>query len=274
MIDGKTKILGVFGCPVEHTKSPAIHNALLKEYGINAVYLPLPVENGNLKEAILGFRAMGFTGANVTIPFKEQVIKYLDCISPVSKATGSVNTLYWENGKLCGTSTDGLGALRNLEKAKIDVKGKNVALLGSGGAAKALAYAFIEEACAASLKIFSIEPELWNLPLKNSSLHGWNEIQEHKNSIDLLCNATPLGMHPNENSSPVPKSFLKNNMAVFDIVYNPLKTRLLQEAEEAGCKTVGGIGMLICQGLESFKLWYPEHKHRNLSSLHFPELQC
>jgi len=259
MIDGKTKILGVFGNPVEHTKSPAIHNALLKDCGINAVYLPLPVEKQNLKDAIAGFRAIGFTGANVTIPFKEQVIKYLDYVSPVSEATGSVNTLYWENGKLCGTSTDGLGALRNLEEAKIEVKGKNVALLGSGGAAKALAYAFIEEAGAASLKIFSIEPELWNLntQLKNSSLHNWNEIQDYKGCIDLLCNATPLGMHPNENESPIDKSFFTSDMAVFDIVYNPLKTKLLQEAEEIGCKTVGGIGMLIHQGLESFKLWFP-----------------
>ncbi len=257
MIDGKTKILGVFGNPVEHTKSPAIHNALLKDCGINAVYLPLPVEKQNLKEAIAGFRAMGFAGANVTIPFKEQVIPFLDSVSPVSKATNSVNTLYWEQGKLCGTSTDGLGALRNLEAAGIDIKGKNIALLGSGGAAKALAYAFIEDGGAASLKIFTIEPENWNLELKNSSLHDFNEVEKYRDSIDLLCNATPLGMHPNINQSPVSKAVLTNNIAVFDIVYNPLKTKLLQEAEEIGCKTLGGIGMLIYQGLESFKLWFP-----------------
>jgi shikimate dehydrogenase len=259
MVDGKTKILGVFGNPVEHTKSPAIHNALLKACGINAVYLPLPVEKDNLKEAILGFRAMGFAGANVTIPFKEQVMRHLDYVAPVSEATGSVNTLYWQNGKLCGTSTDGLGALRNLEDAKIDVKGKNVAMLGSGGAARALAYAFIEVAEAASLKIFSIEPELWNLPLKNSSLHNWDEIKNCKGGIDLLCNATPLGMHPNIDESPVDRTFLTSE-AVFDIVYNPLKTKLLQEAEAVGCKTIGGIGMLIHQGLESFKLWFPNSK--------------
>ena len=257
MVNGKTKIFGVLGCPVEHTKSPAIHNALFKKCGINAVYLPLHVEKHNLKMAISGFRAMGFAGANVTIPFKEQVMPFLDYISPVSKATGSVNTLYWQNGKLCGTSTDGQGALRNLEEAKIDIKGKNIALLGSGGAAKALAYAFLEEAGAASLKIFSIEPEVWNLRLKNLSVHNWNEIQACANSVDVICNATPLGMHPNINESPVDKSILTSDMAVFDIVYNPLKTKLLQEAEEAGCKTLGGIGMLIHQGLESFKLWFP-----------------
>ena len=257
MINGKTKILGVFGCPVEHTKSPAIHNALLKDCGFNAVYLPLPVEKQNLKEAIAGFRAMGFAGANVTIPFKEQVIPFLDDISPVSKATGSVNTLYWENGKLCGTSTDGLGALKNLEAAGMDIKGKNIALLGSGGAAKALAYAFLEIGGAASLKIFSIEPELWNLELKNSSLHNFDEVKDCKDNIDVLCNATPLGMYPSINESPVEKSVFSKNMAVYDIVYNPLKTRFLQEAEEAGCKTLGGIGMLIHQGLESFKLWFP-----------------
>jgi shikimate dehydrogenase len=257
MIDGKTKILGVFGDPVEHTKSPAIHNALLKDCGINAVYLPLPVGKQNLKEAIAGFRAMGFVGANVTIPYKEQVIPFLDYISPVSKATGSVNTLYWESGKLCGTSTDGLGALRNLEEAGIEIKGKNIALLGSGGAAKALAYAFLETGGAMSLKIFSIEPELWNLELKNLSLHDFGEVKNYKDNIDLLCNATPLGMYPNINESPVDKSILSENMMVFDIVYNPLKTKLLQEAEEAGCKTLGGIGMLMHQGLESFKLWFP-----------------
>jgi shikimate dehydrogenase len=256
-IDGKTKILGVFGDPVEHTKSPSIQNALLKDRGINAVYLPLPVAKQNLKEAIAGFRAMGFAGANVTIPHKEQVIPFLDYVSPVSKATGSVNTLYWENGKLCGTSTDGLGALRNLEEAGMQIKNRNIALLGSGGAAKALAYAFMEIGGAASLKIFSIEPELWNLELKNTSLHDFDEVKKHSDSIDLLCNATPLGMHPNVNQSPVDKSILSKNMMVFDIVYNPLKTRLLQEAEDAGCKILGGIGMLMHQGLESFKLWFP-----------------
>lgn len=261
-IDGKTKILGVFGCPIEHTKSPAIHNALLKDCGINAVYLPLPVEKEGIKEAIAGFRAMGFKGANVTIPFKEQVIPYLDYVSSVSKATNSVNTLYWEDGKLCGTSTDGLGALRNLENAGISVKGKNLALLGSGGAAKALAYMFIEDGGAANLKIFTIEPELWNLELKNISLHNFDEVAKYKDEIDLLCNATPLGMHPNENTTPVDKSILASKMAVFDIVYNPLETRLLREAKEAGCKTLGGIGMLIHQGLESFKLWFPEAKPR------------
>jgi len=257
-IDGKTKILGVFGDPVEHTKSPSIHNALLKDRNINAVYLPLPVAKENLKEAIAGFRAMGFAGANVTIPHKEQVIPFLDYVSPVSKATRSVNTLYWENGKLCGTSTDGIGALRNLEEAGMQIKNKNIALLGSGGAAKALAYAFLEIGGAASLKIFSIEPELWNLELKNSSLHDFDDVKNHKDSIDLLCNATPLGMHPNVNQSPVDKSILNKNMMVFDIVYNPLKTKLLQDAEDVGCKTLGGIGMLKHQGLESFKLWFPD----------------
>ncbi|MDR3002326.1 MAG: shikimate dehydrogenase [Fibromonadaceae bacterium] len=257
MIDGKTGILGVFGCPIEHTKSPAIHNALLKDCGINATYLALPAEKHNFAGAIAGFRAMGFAGANVTIPFKEQVIPLLDYVSPVSKATNSVNTLYWEQGKLCGTSTDGLGALRALETAGINIKGKNIALLGSGGAAKALAYAFLEDARAASLKIFTIEPENWNLQLKNLSLHNFDEVRKYRDEIDLLCNATPLGMHPNENQSPVAQSVLTNAMAVFDIVYNPLETKLLKEAKEVGCKTLGGIGMLIYQGLESFKLWFP-----------------
>lgn len=258
MINGKTKILGVFGNPVEHTKSPAIHNALLKDCNINAVYLPLPVEKNNIKQALDGFKAMNFAGANVTIPFKETVIPYLDYISPVSKATNSVNTLYLQGNKLCGTSTDGLGALRNLEDAGISIKGKNIALLGSGGAAKALAYAFLIDGGAASLKIFTIEPENWSLKLDNLSLHNWEEIGNYKNDTDLICNATPLGMHPNINTSPIDKSILNKNMSVFDIVYNPLKTRLLQDAEDVGCKTLGGIGMLIHQGLESFKLWFPD----------------
>jgi len=259
MINGKTEILGIFACPVEHTKSPAIQNALLKNCGINAVYVPFHAEK-NLKEAVEGFRAMGFKGANVTIPFKEQIVPFLDYISPTSKATGSVNTIYWQDGKLCGTSTDGLGALRNLEEAGIEIKGKNIAMLGSGGAAKALAYAFLKEGGAASLKIFSIEADKWTLHLENLSLHNYDEIKNHKDGIDLLCNATPIGMYPNINQSPIDKSILSKNIAVFDIVYNPLKTRLLQEAEEIGCKTLGGIGMLIHQGLESFKLWFPNSK--------------
>ncbi len=273
-ITGKTELLAVFGNPISHTLSPAMHNALLENLQIPAVYVPVCPPIDSLREAILGFRAMRFRGANVTIPFKEVVIPFLDELSPVSEFTGSVNTLYWKDGvtggTLVGTTTDPYGALRNLEEHGVTVEGKRVALLGSGGAARAIAFALLEKGVSALTIICR------DLTKGNSLVQKLNEaFPKHQNpvslftfsdfekifpEIEVVINATSVGMSPNEQESPLCAHTLHSGMAVYDIVYHPEKTKLLQDAEARGCKVIGGKGMLVHQGAVSFEYWFPEYK--------------
>ena len=141
MIDGTTKLLGVMGWPVEHSLSPVMQNAAIRAAGINACYVPLPCPPGNLGRAVAGLRAVGFAGANVTIPHKQAIIEHLDGLTDESRFTGSVNTLYWQGDRLMGTTTDAAGAVSNLRQAGVEFDGRRVTLLGTGGAARALAFA-------------------------------------------------------------------------------------------------------------------------------------
>ena len=141
MIDGTTKLLGVMGWPVEHSLSPVMQNAAIRAAGINACYVPLPCPPGNLGRAVAGLRALGFAGANVTIPHKQAIIEHLDGLTDESRFTGSVNTLYWQGDRLMGTTTDAAGAVSNLRQAGVELDGRRVTVLGAGGAARALAFA-------------------------------------------------------------------------------------------------------------------------------------
>ena len=263
-IDGRTQLLAIFGNPVGHSKSPCMHNAVFEKLGINAAYVPLSPLPSDLGKAILGFRAMKFVGANVTIPFKEKVGEYLDGLSDISKFTGSVNTLYWENGevggKLLGTTTDPYGALCDLEEHGVTVKGSRVAILGNGGAARAIAFAMLAEG-AAKLTIVSRNALSKAFPDKPAVGHVlFAEFAKVRDDLDLVLNATSVGMTPNEDASPLSKEMLSPKFAVCDIVYNPKETKLLREAKEVGCKVVGGSAMLVHQGAKSFEFWFPGKK--------------
>ena len=266
-------MLAIFGNPVGHSKSPCMHNAVFEKLGINAAYVPLSPLPSDLGKAILGFRAMKFVGANVTIPFKEKVGEYLDGLSDISKFTGSVNTLYWENGevggKLLGTTTDPYGALCDLEEHGVTVKDSRVAILGNGGAARAIAFAMLAEG-AAKLTIVSRNAERGAeladalskaFPDKPAVGHVlFAEFAKVRDDLDLVLNATSVGMTPNEEASPLSKEMLSPKFAVCDIVYNPKETKLLREAKEVGCKVVGGSAMLVHQGAKSFEFWFPGKK--------------
>lgn len=268
-IDGTTKTLCIFGHPVAHSKSPLMHNALFKHLGINAAYLPYAPEPVNLKEAIAGFRAMGFYGANVTIPFKTDVINFVDELSDISKFTGSVNTLYWKDGivggTLCGTTTDPYGCIFNMQEFGVTPQKRNIAMLGNGGAAKAIAYALVENqniltiVCRTKEKGEDISKKL-NTLFKDKapkvSVISFDEFQNFSDSFEIVLNATSVGMTPNENESPLPKEALNKNMIVADIIYAPLNTKLLQFAKDVGCKVVTGEGMLVHQGIQSFRKWF------------------
>ena len=269
-INGKTETLCIFGHPVAHSKSPLMHNALFKELGINAAYLPYAPEPENFADAIKGFRTMKFRGANVTIPYKTQFIdaatgepRLIDELSPISRFTGSVNTLYWKDGivggTLCGTTTDPYGCIRNLEEHGVDPSNTTVALLGNGGAAKAIAYTLIEQhnkltiVCRSREKGEALAKGLG----EGVQVVTFSEFADVSANNKIIINATSVGMSPNDNESPLPAECLHSDQVVCDIVYTPPRTKLLQMAEAKGCKVVTGEGMLVHQGLESFKKWFP-----------------
>lgn len=247
-----------------------MHNALFKALGINAAYLPYGPEPENFAQAIQGFRAMKFRGANVTIPYKTPVMELVDELSPISKFTGSVNTLYWKDGivggTLCGTTTDPYGCIRNLEENGVQPKNTTIALLGNGGAAKAIAYTLLEQGnklaivCRNKEKGDALANAL--IPLfkgsEKISVFSFQEFSKVSKDYKIIINATSVGMTPNEDESPLESDSLNPGQAVCDIVYAPPQTKLLKLAAEKGCKTVTGEGMLVNQGLESFKKWFPE----------------
>lgn len=269
-INGKTETLCIFGNPVGHSKSPLMHNALFKALGINAAYLPYAPEPESLPQAIQGFRALRFRGANVTIPYKTPVMDLVDELSDISRFTGSVNTLYWKDGlvggTLCGTTTDPYGCIRNLEEFGVFPKNTTVALLGNGGAAKAIAFSLVELGNQVTIVCRNLDKGLALANSLNSFFDGrapqveavtFQDFYAVSPDINIIINATSVGMTPNIDESPLTMRDLHAHQAVCDIVYTPLCTTLLQMAEEKGCKIVTGEGMLVHQGIESFRRWFP-----------------
>ncbi|MBU2537524.1 MAG: shikimate dehydrogenase [Proteobacteria bacterium] len=249
-INGATELYGIMGNPVSHSLSPAMHNGAFAALGLNKVYLPFAVQD--VGKAMTGLRALGIKGVSVTIPHKQAVMEYLDSIDPVAEKIGAVNTLVINNGSIHGANTDWLGANRALSE-KITLKGASVLLLGAGGSARAIGFGLLE--AGASLTIASRTPE------KGQALAAaldcpWLPLAEAgKVKADALINATSLGMGAQQEMLPIAVEALTNFAVVMDIVYAPLKTRLLQAAAQAGCKTIDGLAMLLYQGAAQFELW-------------------
>lgn len=250
MIDAQTEIYGIIGNPVRHSLSPTIHNGAFLRMGLNAVYLAFEVKN--LKEAISGIRGLGIRGVSVTIPFKTKVIPFLDNVEGVAGKIGAVNTIVNDGGRLIGYNTDWRGALEALEE-KVDLKGKKVVLLGAGGAARAIGFGLRERG--SEIIIFNrssdkgkdLAKELGGIYRPFSSIEGLE--------ANVLINATSVGMYPHDEKSPLPKEVLKEGMIVMDIVYQPLRTKLLREAEQQGCQTIDGLEMLAYQGAAQLDIW-------------------
>ena len=264
-LSGTTQIVGIFGWPVAHSFSPRMHNAAFRELGLDWAYVPFPTPPEKLGDAIRGFRAMGFRGANVTIPHKEKVIEFLDGLSPLSEKMGTVNTLYWEGDRLMGTTTDPWGCLENLRRAGFQPQNQDIALIGCGGAARAISFAFACEHPEMPITVVfrredgdqaqRLQRELLGKTQAAVSLFPLEEFENRAGNFELVVNATPVGMHPNEGAVPFPTTRLHDGQCVLDIVYNPRRTQLLAEAQRHGCKTVEGLGMLLHQGAKSFELW-------------------
>lgn len=264
-IRGSSRVVCLLGNPVSHSISPQIHNHAFRTLGLPYVYIPIAVEAQSLHTALFALRTCGFAGANVTIPHKTQVVNFCDSLSELSKITGTVNTLYFEEGRLCGTTTDPEGFRRALNWMGCELNGKNVVILGNGGTARTLSVALSLEGKIASLtivgrnssKINSLTSEIAGMTgfSANSCLLNEPSLDEVMQKCNVLVNCTCVGMHPEINASPLPGRFLHKDMVVFDAIYNPLKTKFLQEAEAAGCAIQNGLRMLLYQGLASFKLW-------------------
>jgi shikimate dehydrogenase len=263
-INAHTQLCGVLGNPVEHSLSPAIHNAAFQKLGLNYVYLAFRVED--LDGAIRGLRALGnVRGFSVTIPHKVAVVPFLDEVEPTAKHIGSVNTIVVENEKLLGYNTDGSGALRALTDAGVALKGQRVLIVGSGGAARAIAFALAGKADIDRLTILGIEDtERRQLADDLRAKTAVSVTDAHLDDATLadvikdshvLLHCTPLGMSPNIDRTCVPAGLLHSSLTVMDIVYNPLETRLLREAKAAGCRTIRGLDMFLNQAVAQFELW-------------------
>ena len=265
MVSGKTKVCGLIGDPVEHTMSPVMHNAAFNELGIDFLYVPFRVKKEELGKAIEGMRALNIKGLNVTIPHKVAILQYLDKLDTLAEKIGAVNTITNDNGVLTGYNTDASGFLQALLERGIEPEGKNAVILGAGGASRAISFILADRG--ANLIILNRLEELdWAQELANSisqsfaretralELNRENTVRTLEKA-DILVNATSVGMSPNSKETPVPAHFLKADMVVFDIVYNPIRTMLLKEAEAASARTIGGTDMLAWQGALAFEKW-------------------
>lgn len=251
MITGKTKVTGLIGYPVEHSLSPIMHNSAFQAIGLDYCYVTFPVEPSKLGDAVNGIRALSLKGVNVTVPHKEAVIKFLDSLDDEAKEIGAVNTIVNKEGYLVGYNTDGRGFMASLNENCINLKDKSVFLIGAGGAARAVAYYLSKEA----QEVLIYDIDLKKAKSLSEALKGKVRVSEDMALIkdaDIIINATPLGLRP-EDPSPVNPSLLKEGQVVCDLIYK--KTEFLKEAELRGCITIDGLGMLLWQGVFAFELW-------------------
>jgi shikimate dehydrogenase len=262
-----TKIIGIIGHPIKHSFSPFIHNLGFELTKLDYIYLPFDVPLENLKNAVKGIAALGIKGFNVTLPHKEKILFHLNEVSEEANIIGAVNTVINENGRLLGYNTDVTGVYESLLPYKDEIAGEVVSVFGAGGAARSVIYALIRyfkvgqiniinrtEQTAESLKEYFITKMLYK-SIKSYELVPPDLVTVLYDS-KLIINTTSLGMHPNIDDSPIVLSDgFRKGQIVFDVVYNPVKTKLLKMAAKKGAKTVNGLTMFIEQGAKSFELW-------------------
>jgi len=261
MINGSTVLAGVIGWPIKYSQSPRLHNKWLSITGINGVYIPLNIHPSNLKESLKVLPKIGFSGVNVTLPHKERVLNYLDIIDPLAKRIGAVNTIrFGKNSEIIGTNTDGFGFLQNLFQyaPTWNTPKSEVALLGAGGASRAILTSLVDEKVSQIRLInrtISRAERLANDVGGPIEVFSWKNIRKTIEGCDLLINATSLGMKGQPDFA-FPMDSLAKRAVVTDIVYTPLVTPFLKEAQKFGFKTIDGLGMLLHQGRPGFNLWF------------------
>lgn len=260
-IDSNTLLFGVIGNPIRHSKSPIMMNRAFRETGINGVYAAFHVTSDRVGDFAAGVRAMGIRGVNVTIPHKLDIMSVLDEIDPSAQAIGAVNTIVNDDGRLIGYNTDGIGYVRSLkEEAERELEGKRIVVIGAGGAARGIIFALANEM---PDRITIANRSVERAKALADSLHGKAEIraismeglQSACTEADIVINTTSVGMFPNTDETPIDASWLRPGAVASDLIYNPLKTRFLHEAERRGCRIHGGLGMFIYQGAYAFEYW-------------------
>ncbi|CCU79396.1 Shikimate 5-dehydrogenase I alpha [Halanaerobium saccharolyticum subsp. saccharolyticum DSM 6643] len=268
--DSETKLYGLLGKTLSHSISPSLHNNGFRDLGLNAVYLMLETKEKNLEEYIDSLKMIGFSGWNVTIPYKESIIPYLNGFSSLARASGAVNTVLNRRGRLTGYNTDVIGFQRQLEESGINVKDKRAVVIGAGGAARAVIAALIQlsladitiinrtvENAEELAKLFREENSEQNFDFCSLEEQEYAEVLK---AADLVVDTTPVGMYSNniKNKVVINPEYLHEDQLVIDLVYNPLKTEILKEAEKRGAQIGNGLPTLIYQAEASFKLWTKE----------------
>jgi len=262
VISGKTDVFAVIGDPIDHTLSPAMHNAAFEHLRLDYVFLAFRVTPDEIEKALQGVRALGIRGLNVTMPHKHAVTEFIDEADAAVKFLRSANTILNQRGRLRGFNTDGVGAVKALKNCGLDLTGKKVLLLGAGGAAKAIAFTLtkeVDEICILNrdgMKARELADilEPFGKRVVGDELSP-KRIQQELHDSDVLINATSVGMTPNAFESLVKPSWLKTSLYVMDIVYTPNETKLIQEAKAVGAKVITGVEMLLHQGAASFEIW-------------------
>lgn len=268
-ITGKTKLTALLGSPVSHSISPQMHNASFRLLGLDYVYLAFDVTPEHLHDAVMGLKAAGICGFNLTMPLKVHILPYLDELTPAARLAGAVNTVIARDGKLIGHTTDGVGYMRSVADAGYDIIGRKMTLLGAGGAATAICVQAALDGVS-SIDMFKRRNASWDktadfcqhvasetgcrirlLDIENTTL-----LAESIDESAILTNATSVGMAPDSSASPIAdSSMLHKGLIVSDIIYNPRETMLMKQASEWGCPCFNGMYMLLYQGAAAFKCW-------------------
>ena len=269
MISGKTKLTGFFAKPASHSLSPLMHNLAFSHWGIDAVYLAFEVDQTNLRQAVESIRTLDMLGVNVSMPNKTAVLAYLDQLSPEAELIGAVNTIVHQEQRLIGYNTDGMGFVRSVNETGHPIKNQKIVVLGAGGAAKAIVVQMALEgaqeitiykrlnATFLPLKEYFVKvSEKTGCPIRLHDYADESQLALDLSQANLLINATDIGMGSKKDQLPIADvKLLHSQLAVFDLIYSPSETRLIQEAQKMGIKAYNGLGMLIHQGAIAFELW-------------------
>jgi 3-dehydroquinate dehydratase/shikimate dehydrogenase len=245
-----TQVYGVVASPVAHSLSPALHNRSFRRRRLNACYVPFRVEPDQLGDFLKLARYLDVRGFSVTIPHKQAILAHLDEIDPLAKRIGAVNTVHNRGGELYGTNTDVAGVLEPLAK-RIKIEGSRVLVVGAGGAARAAAFALVDKGAEVTVAARNVAKAKALAKAAGAEAISWDALASAK--FDALIQATPVGMHPNENESLFPDEIPAD--LVFDMVYNPLETALLRHARQQGKQTIQGLEMFLEQAGAQFELW-------------------
>lgn len=264
VISNKTRLCCVIGHPIDKSLSPIMHNEAFRAKSLDYVYLAFDVDANHLKEAVEGLRALKVRGFNVTMPYKVSIINFLDVIDEGASLVGAVNTVVNDNDELIGYNTDVNGVISALESKVHSLKGLKALLIGAGGVARACIVALVLKGCKEIIimnrTLNKAELMLKELSKKLEMICNVEELnidslRKATSSVDIIINATSIGTYPNLDESVIPQELIKKDMLVFDVVYNPKKTKLIRDAERVGAKTIPGYEMFVRQGAASFKLW-------------------